>query len=185
MPPPSPPCLTFTFACNPITLQVICLGNLPIHLAFSTERHERAKEWLKKQLGTADIIESTDRHCFADLLGEYFTGRLRKFPAQVGSPFVKKGTDFQKRVWEQIAKIPYGETRTYGELAKAMGKPGAARAVGQACNANPLPLIVPCHRVTGSTGLGGFAGGDTAKKFLLALEERTLLKGEGAIVVEV
>jgi methylated-DNA-[protein]-cysteine S-methyltransferase len=66
-----------------------------------------------------------------------------------------------------------------------MGKPGAARAVGQACNANPLPLIVPCHRVTCSTGLGGFAGGDTAKKFLLALEERTLLKGEGAIVVEV
>jgi methylated-DNA-[protein]-cysteine S-methyltransferase len=87
---------------------------------------------------------------------------------------VEKGTAFQRRVWDQIADIPYGETKTYGELARALGNPGAARAVGQACNANPLALIVPCHRVTGSSGPGGFAGGCAVKQYLLELEQHTL-----------
>ncbi|MCX5876804.1 MAG: MGMT family protein [Deltaproteobacteria bacterium] len=89
---------------------------------------------------------------------------------------MEKGTEFQRHVWDCIAKIPYGETKTYGELAQALGKPGAARAVGQACNANPLALIVPCHRVTGSCGLGGFAGGTEAKKYLLDLEQLTMMR---------
>ena len=84
---------------------------------------------------------------------------------------MEKGTEFQRRVWDSIAEIPYGETKTYGELAQALGNPGAARAVGQACNANPLALIVPCHRVTGSSGLGGFAGGCAVKKHLLQMEQ--------------
>ncbi|MFA6499859.1 MAG: methylated-DNA--[protein]-cysteine S-methyltransferase [Desulfurivibrionaceae bacterium] len=135
-----------------------------------------AKQWLKKQLGLACIINSTDHHCFAALLLEFFAGRRQKFPPQTRSPFVEQGTEFQKNVWNHIAGIRYGETKTYGDLAQALGKPGAARAVGQACNANPLALIVPCHRVTGSCGPGGFSGGETIKKYLLHLEQRTLMQ---------
>ena len=178
MPSPAVPCLTFTFTRHELSVQVICLGNLPVHLTFSPERHGRAKEWLQKKLGIASTMESTDRHCFADLLGEYFAGRIQEIPAQAGSPFVEKGTDFQRRVWNRIAEIPYGETISYGELAQALGNPGAARAVGQACNANPLPLIVPCHRVRGSAGVGGFAGGGAAKRYLLDLEGMAMVRGE-------
>ncbi|MBE9521033.1 MAG: MGMT family protein, partial [Proteobacteria bacterium] len=77
---------------------------------------------------------------------------------KIQSPFIHAGTEFQKKVWTEIAKISYGQTRTYGELARAIGSPGSARAVGSACGANPVALIIPCHRVVGATGLGGFAG---------------------------
>ena len=81
------------------------------------------------------------------------------------------GTDFQRKVWREIEKIPLGKTRTYAEIAKAIGSPGAARAVGSACGANPIPLFVPCHRVVASNGgLGGFSGGLDIKKKLLRLE---------------
>ena len=81
------------------------------------------------------------------------------------------GTDFQRKVWREIEKIPLGRTKTYLEIAKAIGKPGAARAVGSACGANPIPLFVPCHRVVASNGgLGGFSGGLDIKKKLLRLE---------------
>jgi methylated-DNA-[protein]-cysteine S-methyltransferase len=140
------------------------------------ERHATAKQWLEKHLGAACITDSTGHHYFADLLVEFFEGRRQNLPPPAKSPFVEKGTAFQKHVWDCIAEIPYGETKTYGELAQAIGKPGAARAVGQACNANPLALIVPCHRVTGSCGLGGFAGGTEVKKYLLELEQRTMMR---------
>ncbi len=165
---------TFTFVFKGINCQVICLGNLPIHLTFSLKKHEMAKQWLTKQLGPACMIASTDRHYFTDLLVEFFEGHRQRFPPQAQSPFVKDGTTFQRRVWDCIAEISYGETKTYGELAQTLGNPGAARAVGQACNANPLALIVPCHRVIGSSGLGGFAGGDAVKKYLLHLEQQSL-----------
>lgn len=174
MPSPSGHYLTFIFTFKKIHGQVICLGNLPIHLTFSPEKHEMAKQWLEKHHDLSGITDSTGRHYFADLLGEFFEGRRQKFPPQARSPFVEKGTTFQKRVWDCIAEISYGETKTYGELAQALGNPGAARAVGQACNANPLALIIPCHRVTGSCGLGGFAGGSDVKKHLLQLEQRTM-----------
>ena len=81
------------------------------------------------------------------------------------------GTDFQRKVWREIEKIPFGRTRTYAEIAKAVGKPGAARAVGSACGANPLPLFVPCHRVVASNGgWGGYSGGLDIKKKLLRIE---------------
>lgn len=81
------------------------------------------------------------------------------------------GTDFQRKVWKEIEKIPFGSTRTYAEIAKALEKPGAARAVGSACGANPLPLFVPCHRVVASNGgLGGYSGGLDIKKKLLRIE---------------
>lgn len=85
------------------------------------------------------------------------------------------GTGFQRRVWRRLLKVPYGRTVTYGELARAVGHPGAARAVGGACGANPLPLIIPCHRVVGSSGaLGGFTSGLVWKEWLLSREHLLL-----------
>lgn len=82
-----------------------------------------------------------------------------------------EGTDFQRKVWAAIEKIPLGKTKTYGEIAAQIGHPGASRAVGAACGANPLPLFVPCHRVLASNGrLGGFSGGLNVKRLLLRME---------------
>jgi O-6-methylguanine DNA methyltransferase len=83
------------------------------------------------------------------------------------------GTDFQQKVWRALCSIPFGETRSYGEIARLIGHPKAARAVGQACGQNPVAIIVPCHRVVGQHGgLGGYSGGIEVKQALLALEER-------------
>jgi methylated-DNA-[protein]-cysteine S-methyltransferase len=102
-------------------------------------------------------------------LQEYFAGTLREFEI----PLFMDGTDFQKKVWKDLQKIPYGETITYGELAKRIGDPKAVRAVGAANGQNPLPIIVPCHRVIGSDGnLTGFGGGLENKRKLLELESR-------------
>lgn len=104
-------------------------------------------------------------------LEEYFAGKRRSFTFKM-SP---SGTDFQKKVWKALEQIPYGETRTYGEIARAIGKPKAARAVGMANNRNPLSIVVPCHRVIGSTGdLVGYGGGLSLKTKLLKLEGLTL-----------
>ena len=85
-----------------------------------------------------------------------------------------EGTPFQLRVWQALKRIPYGSTRSYGELSALLGKPGASRAVGMACNKNPLLLIVPCHRVIGANGkLTGFAYGLEVKRYLLLLEKRS------------
>ena len=84
------------------------------------------------------------------------------------------GTDFQKKVWKKMQKIPYGKVKTYGELAEVIGSPKAARAVGTACGKNHIPIIIPCHRIVSSTGIGGFSGGLDIKEKLLALEKITL-----------
>lgn len=100
-------------------------------------------------------------------LEEYFAGERREFTF----PTAAAGTPFQRLVWEALREIPYGETRTYGEIARRIGHPGAARAVGQANNRNPLPIVVPCHRVIGASGtLTGYAGGLDVKERLLELE---------------
>ncbi len=85
-----------------------------------------------------------------------------------------KGTGFQQQVWREIARIPMGQTKTYGELAAAMGRPAAVRAVGSACGRNPIPLFIPCHRVKGANGqLGGFSAGLPWKGLLLEAERQT------------
>ena len=100
-------------------------------------------------------------------LGEYFAGKRQTFSIALDM----KGTPFQKNVWEQLLAIPFGETRSYGQLARALGKPQAMRAVGAANGRNPISIIVPCHRVIGSSGkLTGFAGGLETKARLLSLE---------------
>lgn len=100
-------------------------------------------------------------------LGEYFAGRRQTFDL----PLDFRGTDFQKSVWAQLLTIPFGETRSYGEIARAVGRPSASRAVGAANGRNPISIVAPCHRVIGANGaLTGFAGGLEAKQRLLALE---------------
>jgi methylated-DNA-[protein]-cysteine S-methyltransferase len=101
-------------------------------------------------------------------LGEYFAGSRREFDLELAP----RGSEFEKRVWALLTKIPYGETRTYGQLAAELGDPGAAQAVGNANGWNPISVIVPCHRVVGTNGgLTGYAGGLGRKRFLLSLEE--------------
>jgi methylated-DNA-[protein]-cysteine S-methyltransferase len=101
-------------------------------------------------------------------LREYFDGRRKSFDI----PLAPEGTDFQKRVWQALCDIPYGETRSYGDIAKALDSPRAARAIGLANNKNPIPIIIPCHRVIGADGsMVGYAGGLETKEFLLKLEK--------------
>lgn len=101
-------------------------------------------------------------------LGEYFAGTRRDFDLELAP----RGSAFEKQVWALLTKIPYGETRTYGQLAAELGDPGAAQAVGNANGWNPISIIVPCHRVVGASGsLTGYAGGLRRKRFLLSLEE--------------
>ncbi|MEU0404285.1 methylated-DNA--[protein]-cysteine S-methyltransferase [Streptomyces sp. NPDC006197] len=103
-------------------------------------------------------------------LDAYFAGELTEFDL----PLNLIGTPFQLRVWEQLLRIPYGETRTYGELAEELGSPGASRAVGLANGKNPVSIIVPCHRVIGTGGgLTGYGGGLDRKQRLLAFEAGT------------
>jgi methylated-DNA-[protein]-cysteine S-methyltransferase len=101
-------------------------------------------------------------------LGEYFAGTRREFDLDLAP----RGSPFEKQVWALLTHIPYGQTRTYGQLAADLGDPGAAQAVGNANGWNPISIIVPCHRVVGTSGsLTGYAGGLNRKRFLLSLEE--------------
>jgi methylated-DNA-[protein]-cysteine S-methyltransferase len=100
-------------------------------------------------------------------LDEYFAGRRTAFDLRIAPA----GTPFELRVWDELRRIPYGETTTYGELAQRLGHPGAARAVGRANGRNPISIVVPCHRVIGASGaLTGYAGGLERKRALLTLE---------------
>ena len=111
-----------------------------------------------------DVLRETSRQ-----LDEYLEGRRKAFDI----PVFMVGTDFQKRVWNALMRIRYGATSTYGQIARDVGNPRAVRAVGGACGANPVGIIVPCHRVIGSNGeLVGYGGGLPLKRRLLALEQR-------------
>ena len=119
-----------------------------------------------EDVGLRDDAALTD---VAAQLAGYFAGERTSFdlPLRVG------GSGFEHAVWEQLTRIPYGETRTYGAVAKAVGEPGGAQAVGAANGRNPLAIVVPCHRVIGADGsLIGFGGGLPRKRFLLDLEQR-------------
>jgi methylated-DNA-[protein]-cysteine S-methyltransferase len=102
----------------------------------------------------------------ATQLHEYFAGERMEFDV----PMELDGTAFQKEVWLELTRIPYGETISYGELARRVGRPKGPRAVGQANGKNPIPIIVPCHRVLASDGIGGYGGGLPMKRALLAVE---------------
>lgn len=114
----------------------------------------------------------------AEELGEYLAGRRRDFTL----PLDPCGSDFQRQVWQALRNIPYGETRTYGQIAEQIGRRRAARAVGMANNRNPIAILIPCHRVIGSDGsMTGYAAGIAVKKRLLALERRNTPRAEGEL----
>ncbi len=129
--------------------------------------------WLEKHAGLGSIAEDPKRHRrVAEELNRYFSRGLVRFHARL-DPI---GTAFQKQVWRELRKVRYGTTITYKELSKRIGKPGAYQSVGRANGANPLPIIIPCHRVIGSDSrLVGYAAGVKTKEFLLRLEGALLL----------
>lgn len=121
------------------------------------------------KIDSDDNIEETEtiKECF-NQLKEYFEGNRKRFDL----PINPKGTQFQKNVWNELLRIPYGETRSYKDIAISIGNEKACRAVGMANNKNPIPIIIPCHRVVGSNGkLVGYSGGLNIKEKLLNIEE--------------
>lgn len=118
------------------------------------------------ELNETELIKKT----FNELM-EYFNGKRKFFDV----PVAPVGTEFQMKCWKALLDIPYGETRTYGEIAAIIGNPKASRAVGSSNNKNPISIIIPCHRVIGASGkLVGYAGGLNVKEYLLKLEGRVL-----------
>lgn len=118
--------------------------------------------------GNVEIKETPLIKETAQQLNAYFAGRLQRFTI----PVAPEGTLFQKKIWELLCMIPYGQTATYGQIAAQAGNPKASRAVGLANNRNPVPILIPCHRVIGSDGkLTGYAGGLEMKQLLLELEQ--------------
>ena len=118
--------------------------------------------------GQSRIDDTVTAALATQQIAEYIAGERRAFDVPLNLDGV---TEFRAEVLRALMEVPYGETTTYGELARAVGRPKAVRAVGSACATNPLPILIPCHRVLRSDGaLGGYRGGTEAKRFLLALE---------------
>jgi methylated-DNA-[protein]-cysteine S-methyltransferase len=123
------------------------------------------------RLPAGSVIDETANCAVIEQLTEYFQRQRTAFDL----PLDISGTPFQEQVWRALLEIPYGQTRSYGEIAKFIGKPGAARAVGMANHENPIAIVIPCHRVVGQDGtLTGYAGGLDLKRQLLSIERRTL-----------
>lgn len=160
------------------TLRLVADGYGLREIWFERERHPKSAQpgWTRvaQPLASAPIAAARRQ------LEEYFAGKRQHFEL----PLHPLGTPFQLTVWEELGRIPYGITISYGELARRIGKPEAVRAVGAANGRNPLPIVLPCHRVIGSDGkLVGFGGGLPTKRFLLSMEDRTArgdLFGHGA-----
>jgi methylated-DNA-[protein]-cysteine S-methyltransferase len=145
--------------------------NRIVHLTFDQDGHHRARKKIAPLF--KDVVFREDEgitNNVAQKINRYVKGSTRQLDLQAGTLLSERATDFQKKVWQQIGRISYGSTRTYGDIARKLGNFRLARAVGQACHANPVALLVPCHRVIGAASLGGFAGGAAIKSKLIALE---------------
>ena len=147
---------------SPVGPLLLAASDAGLHaIEFFQNRHpvKRSEEW---HAGEHPLLTTTHRQ-----LDEYFAGTRSEFDL----PLSPRGTDFQRIVWNTLATIPYGQTISYTQLAQRIGKPSAMRAVGAANGRNPLPIVLPCHRVIGADGsLTGFGGGLPTKQFLLQLE---------------
>jgi methylated-DNA-[protein]-cysteine S-methyltransferase len=153
------PCAVYKWVDSPVgRLKLVATGEGLAGILWETDRRmDTATENTKHP-----VLLEAERQ-----LAEYFRGRRRKFSLKLAFA----GTAFQRTVWSALLTIPFGETRSYAQIAEQIGKPAATRAVGAANGRNPISIVAPCHRVTGSSGkLTGFAGGLEAKAFLLALE---------------
>jgi len=148
---------------SPIGQLTVCctekgLLRLETHGGVPGDRAARRFDWVESATETRDAVRE---------LREYFAGRRREFTL----PLDLRGTPFQLRVWKALRRIPYGQTCSYADIARRVGRPRAFRAVGQANHRNPVAIVVPCHRVLASDGtLGGYGGGLHMKRFLLELE---------------
>ena len=131
-----------------------------LHFPKATAQLQIPKEWRENMAGFREVLSQ---------LEEYFAGNRQAFDL----PLAPRGTAFQEKVWEELCRIPYGATASYGEIALRIGNPKACRAVGMANSKNPIPIIIPCHRIIGKDGsLTGFGGGLPIKKQLLDLERQ-------------
>jgi O-6-methylguanine DNA methyltransferase len=153
-------------AIGPVRLAATDAGLCKI--ALGEETPESFADWLARHVGPATLNpEASPLPRAVEQLNAYLEGRLRAFDL----PLDLHGTPFQQSVWHAVARIPYGQTTTYGQIAAQIGRPNAARAVGAANGANPLPIVIPCHRVVGGNGaLRGYGGGLHIKQALLDLE---------------
>jgi len=149
----------------------LLVARSPQGVCFLGLRPETAEEefhvWSQRFWPEAEITQ--DDASLADVCGQlvqYARGERREFETE----FDLRGTDFQRAVWAELLEIPFGRTRSYQDVARRLERPGASRAVGAANGANPVPILVPCHRVVARDGLGGFTGGLELKQRLLALE---------------
>jgi len=147
---------------SPVGPLLVAASDAGLHaLEFPQNRHP-VRRWSTWEPGDHAVLRETQSQ-----LEAYFAGKLRQFDL----PLAPRGTAFQEEVWTTLAAIPYGSTWTYRDLANAVGRPTATRAVGAANGRNPLPIVLPCHRVIGTGGaLTGFGGGLPTKEFLLHLE---------------
>jgi methylated-DNA-[protein]-cysteine S-methyltransferase len=143
-------------------LKLVASGRGLAAVLLETERTDRVRLQAMSEDPAHPVLVATQRQ-----LEEYFAGARRAFDL----PLDARGTDFQQRVWDELRAIPFGQTRSYGELAKRLGDANLMRAVGAANGSNPISIIVPCHRVIGASGkLVGYAGGLKTKAYLLDLE---------------
>jgi methylated-DNA-[protein]-cysteine S-methyltransferase len=153
----------FKFVSSPVGLLKLVANDLAL-VAILWENDD------PKRVRLGSLVEDVDHPilCLAEQqLGEYFAGARKSFDL----PLDFAGTPFQKEVWSELLNIPFGQTRTYGQIANSIGKPRAFRAVGAANGKNPISIVAPCHRVIGKDGsLTGFAGGLEAKECLLGIE---------------
>ncbi len=158
-----------------LEFQIIISKSDIIHLSFSREIHRQALTNIKRFMPRAELSSSNNEidHIKEMVLRLLGAGQEKPTPDFNRNPFLRNGTQFQQKIWRLISLIKSGETSTYGELATAAGSPGGARAVGRACNQNPLALIIPCHRVVSATGPGGFAGDPAIKLELLEIEKKS------------
>jgi methylated-DNA-[protein]-cysteine S-methyltransferase len=150
---------------SPVGALLLAADDLALrHIIFSGGREPAAP--LPHWRESAAPLRETIRQ-----LRAWFSGELREFDL----PLAPEGPAFHQRVWRELCNIPYGETISYGEIARRIGSPNASRAVGRANGANPIPIVIPCHRVIGSNGkLTGYGGGLPRKQFLLGLERKQL-----------
>ena len=154
--------IVFRFIDSPVGPLLLAASDAHMHaIEFRDAWHpiKRGADWRE---GDNAVLRETERQ-----LGDYFAGERRTFDL----PLAPAGTTFQRETWAALAEIPYGDTWSYRDLAQRIGKPAAVRAVGAANGRNPLPIVLPCHRVIGADGsLTGFGGGLPTKAFLLRLE---------------
>lgn len=158
--------LNFTTTLSPVgTLTLVASDAGLVAILWENDRPGRVKLGAMAEAPDHPVLAETARQ-----LRDYFDGRRTSFDL----PLDFRGTDFQKRVWAALLTIPFGETRSYGAIARQIGRPNASRAVGAANGRNPISIVAPCHRVIGTNGaLTGFAGGLAAKQLLLGIERRT------------